>query len=37
MGEVWHWVVVGFSFGVGFEFASRLIGGVLGLVGGRKS
>jgi high-affinity nickel permease len=36
--EIWHWIVVGFSFGLGFAFGSSLGDGILSLFGrGRAS
>jgi hypothetical protein len=35
--DIWHWVVVSFSFGIGFAFGSALGNGLLSLFArGRK-
>ena len=33
MQDFWHWLVVGFAFGVGFRLAEYALAGLLGLVG----
>jgi hypothetical protein len=37
MHELWHWIVVGFGFGIGFTIGQWALNAVLGLLGQGKA